>query len=404
MSSAAAQHSANIIPKQWETFQDRIEAHHPDATYTNDQKDFLANFINADGQMKHAAKFALTMIRDELCALLTISSMAELAPFNSQSVEVRTAAIMALRAPLAVNLNARQEQMPDIEDLNEGQELFYYLEFYEGTLPLALILDIGWCLGFRQQPRSNSWMLAGKAFLLAELCRALFLDLHPGATAQLPHFADAPARDGDNYEDMMGREEGPEVEEDPAALVGDVITVYVANSALSNVLKLCVHQVWHAKYTNGRPWSSTLMLSDWLVEGKTLFTQKTNKIYSPEASVKIHYTAENTWIPGFNANCRIPTDRPAGAWSDAVAGPRAAQSQWIRYFCIAILATKVEPPRIAKRLSAGGGGSTSAQSRNVRRATAVAAAATPIAPAQPASASSSLRSAFDFQSIVSACP
>lgn len=419
MSTVSAQHSANILPAQWDAFEERLEHFHPDETYSAEQKEFLANLMNEDGHMKSDSKFTWTMIRDELCALLPFSTMAELAPFNSQSVEARRTVLMNLRGPLSLNLNARQEAMT-IGTMNASQTIFRWIEFTEDAIPLSLLLDLGWCLGFRHQPRSNSWLLAGKAYILGQVCRALFLDLNPLAGNELHNFGEAPARDGDNYEEMLGPQDLPEPAEEPAegqgAVAGDVILTYVANATTSSILKLCVHYTWHKKYTtDGAVWSPTHMLADWLIEAKALFTEKTGKTYSAVASVSIHHTAENTWLTGFNANARIPVALPPGEWSDALQASVPGQAptqrqlltQWIRYFCIAIVAAKIEPPRIAKRLSVGGGTSTSAQSRrNVRQAIGAGTAPAAVATAAPgasdtapatAGAGGVLRSAFDFQ-------
>jgi hypothetical protein len=82
---AAAQHSAAIIEAQWDAFAERLEMHHPDER----NRDFLAQFIGEDGYFIRDSKFALTVLRDELCGLIQEETLHDLFPHRALSVEAR---------------------------------------------------------------------------------------------------------------------------------------------------------------------------------------------------------------------------------------------------------------------------------------------------------------------------
>ena len=56
------QSRAAIIEEQWEFLEDRIRHHHPDETYTEEQRD-LFDHLCVDGLMKQDARFFFQMCR-----------------------------------------------------------------------------------------------------------------------------------------------------------------------------------------------------------------------------------------------------------------------------------------------------------------------------------------------------
>lgn len=186
MTTVSAQHSANIIAAQWDALHERVQAFHPDESYSQTNKEFLNQFL-IDGSLSMDSHFALTMIRDELSMLITFDSVADLVPFFASSLTFRRQTLTDLIEPLARALVARQESMPML-GLSESQAKFRFLEIHVDSIPFSLLIDIGWCLGFRHQPRSNSWHLAGKAYLLGEMCRNVFQSMHPDALEELVTF------------------------------------------------------------------------------------------------------------------------------------------------------------------------------------------------------------------------
>jgi hypothetical protein len=179
---------------------------------------------------------------------------------------------MGLMGGLKDSIEARQADMPhDDAGFNDGQRLFRWLEIHNDSIPLNLIVDLGRLLGFRKQPRANSWILAGKAYLLGVMCNELFLDLHPQAGDEVVHFDDddndGGAGGGENYQHMLGQEpaniDGDE-EVDQAVAGETVLHKWVSNAKTTNQLKLCVHHTWYTKYmgtngSDGPKWSPTLM-------------------------------------------------------------------------------------------------------------------------------------------------
>jgi hypothetical protein len=368
-----AQHSAHITSEQWEAFEVRIEDFHPDDSYTEDQKAFLRQLMNEDGQLSRDARLSLTMIRDELAFLLPQERLADLHPFRAMPKEGQIELLMGLRRELKIVLQARQDALPN-DGLNPQQEKFKFLEIHEDSFPLCLLLDIGWCLGFRYQPKSNSWHLAGKAYLLGEMCRHVFLLRNPQAADELIEFRDRGGdREGDDYEGMMGGDEGEEVEDVPAS-TGDEIPAFVANAVTSSKLKACVFYVWHEKYAAPDcHWSVKHMCHDWLFDAMELFSVHTKKTYHAACFPMIAHTAENTWIGQLVTNSRIPSATPAGDWVQSLTTPAKAgatlRKEWICYWSRRLAMKRVEPPKTAKRLSEATGTSTSAQGRrNVRQA------------------------------------
>lgn len=371
MTTVSAQHSANIIPAQWDAIHERVQAFHPDETYTLRNSEFVAQFL-VDGHLSLDSHFAFTMIRDELSMLIPFESVADLVPFFASPLTFRKNVFLNFMAPLARNLVTRQESMP-LENLSDSQSLFRFMEIHENSIPLTLLIDIGWCLGFRQQPRSNSWHLAGKSYLLGEMCRNVFEGMHPDAGDELVNFNRASLPREDDYDVMLGE---PEIEE-VADVVGqeqdaDTVTIdtFVANSTAASQLKLIVMHVWHQKCSAGACWSVSNMKKEWLMEALVLFRSLMNKSYAAACFPAIANTAENTWISGLVALGKMSDGAPAGEWSDTLHGTTAARKKWLIYYAALLVKRKTEPPRIAKRLSVGGGTSaSSAQRRNVRQAT-----------------------------------
>ena len=154
--SAAAQSSANIIESQWAALEERLATFHPNESYSPQHRAFLAQLMDEDGHLNRDARFALTMIRDELCSLLPQNTVAELVPFDAQPLAMRNAFFMDLMPRLKNLIGHRQDSLTN-DNLNEPQTLFKFLEVQEDSIPLCLLVDIGWCLGFRFQPKSNSW-------------------------------------------------------------------------------------------------------------------------------------------------------------------------------------------------------------------------------------------------------
>jgi hypothetical protein len=356
MSRIAAQNSANIKEEQWVAFEERFEKYHPDESYTADMRQFIGQ-LSIDGRMKADARVAFTFMRDEWCALLPQESVADTVPFNSLPTKVRIDRFQAMFGTLCRNLEARQESLPLNKPLTDGQELFKFLEFDEDSLPMSLMIDIGVCLGFRYQPMSNSWLHAGKAFLLAQMCRTLFADLHPGAADELPQFEGGElGNDHESMPEMEGEEAGAQ---EPAA--GNILHTFVPNNLHSNKLKLCVHAVWHTHYLTAK-WSPGMMVGAWLKEGMEEFSTRLGMKYDRACFPNIVSTAGG-WIDSLVANAKTNSPQPSGEWFDTLRGTQAARKEWIAHFAVRLVKTKIEAPKTAKQLSIGEGQSASAAGR-----------------------------------------
>lgn len=406
-------------------FRDRVEHNHPNGTYKESETAFVEQLC-FEGVLKEDAHFTCKMILIEWCMLLTISLDAELVPWKRQTLAMKLQSIKDIIPALKLALEARQDDMAVAgRELNAQEELFRWLEIRNDSFALSFLIDLGMSIGFRKKPRSDSWHIAGKAYLLAEMCKDIFLTQHPQATDEVPDFNDNPDdrghdRDGDAAGDGGEHDEAAEPAGPPGVVApqggGDAAqqaggarggaepaqapgpegvrhTTFIGNSREALALKICVHSVWATKYATETNWLLSSMLDQWLKEGMELYTYHTSNIFSAECFPGIAYTAQNTWIQDLASNAKLVPPKPPGQWTAVVNGPAALRKAWINHFSVVCVQRKAGAPQVLRRPLAEVSVSSSAQQREKRQrlleATDTAPAATMAGPSGATSSATS---------------
>lgn len=169
--AVAEQSRANITEEQWEFLEDRIRHHHPDETYTEEQREWFERLCT-DGLMKQDARFFFQMFVHEWCALIAQESEADLVPWNALSADAKIEVIMDTMPAVVRNLEARQQSLVVSVNEDDGPRyLFTWLELHTYCFNVNLLVDIGMSLGFRYHPAHTSWHIAGKSYLLGKMCQ-----------------------------------------------------------------------------------------------------------------------------------------------------------------------------------------------------------------------------------------
>lgn len=366
-SKSAAQHSANILPFQWEGLQATLAASHPNETYTAGQRYFLTQFLGKDDKLSNIAHLSLTMLRDEWAYALPQNKIADLVPFRNLSTAEKLQYIVNMREPLQRKLQQRQEEMP-IEGLKPGMDKFKFLEIDAEDMNVSFLLVIGMWLAYRQFPESESWHIAGKAYLLGQICKITFLALHSDANDEIPMHV---RTDDDNFvssdEDSDNSDETSEQSDDENRQLPRLLETFVSNNTHTNQLKLCVFAVWHNHYSDGEKFSKNLMIGAWLQEALKRFTDILYLRFSADCFPPIAATAGN-WITDLSSNAKLTSRvKPTGAWDEAVAGKTAERKVWINYFSILIAEKKCAALETARPHSEAVGESAAARSRKRNR-------------------------------------
>jgi hypothetical protein len=120
---------------------------------------------------------------------------------------------------------------------------------------MRLAIDIERYLGFRKAVSSDSWRIAGEAYILKLFCTQLYSDLGGGPTPSFDENErqeDGESSDDENVFDQLDTG----ILADP----GDVMTTWNANSGSSQKIRDCIFKVWFDYYG----WDGTKFQKPWV--------------------------------------------------------------------------------------------------------------------------------------------
>lgn len=219
------------------------------------------------------------------------------------------------------------------------------------------VLHVGRLLGFRSQPASESWIYAGRLYIMYFISCNLYGEL----SRRIGPFIEEVEEDDDRQQQDEGGRQQPESDEQNLG-DGGVAKEWRSGTVSAILLKLCVVKVWAEKYENNnkrQPYCQTSMLGEWLNEGIALFNNTVQQQHSwneasdvkkyPQSLVKdIRKTAELTWLKSMVSSKNLCIDningesKPTTNWmADWIAKPIGKnREKWEIYFSFVIARAK----------------------------------------------------------------
>jgi hypothetical protein len=147
--------------------------------YENEFKLTMVNFVHTlidNGDVKAEAKMFLQAYRDSLAEFMDVESINEMDMELTRPVNELIKKLVKANNQATESLNnQRVEILKSIEgvessDLEIGQRFIITCENFEFSCSWQLALIVGKCLGYREAPASESWIHAGKSFILRTVC------------------------------------------------------------------------------------------------------------------------------------------------------------------------------------------------------------------------------------------
>lgn len=223
---------------------------------------------------------------------------------------------------------ARQKRSP-------AKELFMRLD--PAQIPLAFLIHVGRFLGFPEMPSSESWRHAGASYNFRMFCKKLWEQMQGVAPR-----ANSPLLSDDDFDNLseLGNNNAPSVVTAQPVVISESQS-FKSGSRNSNFLRLCLLKVATDHLKEGKPYSETNLLGDWLEEAIESYQLHCTDMQCNPIPVSelpdIRATAGGTWVSRISAKSKVPGMLEPTPASDSVFKDWALSKpffrQWEGYYC-----------------------------------------------------------------------
>ena len=412
--------SVKIQFEQWTKFFEAIESSYNDVP-VREQQNFRDEFLAPGSFNQLWIQVFRDCLSESLAQLCGFDEKGAVIAANARPVQDRLSILNSAFTAAIERFNHIQTETRKKDEKTDEEIVLVSIKLpsdstrstYPMMMTLPMVIDIGRLLGFYRQPRTQSWIFAGRSYQMAEFCQALYNDIHnvhesvfnPDLNNHDAEYHDESDVEGPEESQPETRTAASDVQVDAAAATTTVAATvteaqaqapvhdagpgdFKAGTTVSTYLRLCVLKIWSGLFLGENPkkFSINLLLKpDTIKDAISEFNHANSRLWKLKVYNDV-YTIPLQWIPqilktagGWEKtifvkrrecpDAKIPNHCVESDDSDCFkqwTNGKEAQKAWENYYSVIVAEAKSKAPR-TDRIKTTEGTSKSAQHSRAKK-------------------------------------